>query len=56
MTATEVAEHLARKGYEVDRRKLDLEGGIKSLGDHPVRIHLHPEVAAEILVTVVAEE
>lgn len=56
VTATEVAEHLARKGYEVDRRKLDLEGGIKSLGDHPVRIHLHPEVAAEILVTVVAEE
>lgn len=56
VTASEIAEHLAEKGFEIDRRKLDLEGGIKTLGEHPVRIHLHPEVVAEILVTVVAEE
>jgi ribosomal protein L9 len=40
----------------VDRRKIDLEGGIKTLGDHPVQIDLHAEVDAEITVTVVAEE
>jgi large subunit ribosomal protein L9 len=56
VTATEIGERLAERGIEVDRRKLDLEGGIKTLGDHPVRIHLHPEVAAEIIVSVVAEE
>lgn len=56
VTATEIAEHLATRGIEVDRRKLDLEGGIKTLGEHPVRVHLHPEVTAEIQVVVVPEE
>ena len=56
VTATEVAEGLQAKGVTVDRRRIDLEGGIKTLGDHPVRIELHPEVVAEVIVTVVAEE
>lgn len=56
VTATEIADELAAKGAEVDRRRIDLEGGIKTLGDHSVRIHLHPEVVAEVTVRVVAEE
>ena len=56
VTATEIAEALAAKGAEVDRRRIDLEGGIKTLGEHPVRINLHPEVVAEVIVNVVAEE
>jgi large subunit ribosomal protein L9 len=56
VTAGEIAEALQKKGIEIDKRRLDLEGGIKTLGDHPVRIELHPEVVAEITVTVVAEE
>jgi large subunit ribosomal protein L9 len=56
VTAAEVAEALKAKGVEIDRRRLDLEGGIKTLGDHQVRIELHPEVIAEVTVTVVAEE
>lgn len=56
VTATEIADALEQQDVEVDKRKIDLEGGIKTVGDHPVRIFLHPEVAAEITVTVVAEE
>lgn len=56
VTAGEIEEALLAKGIEVDKRRIDLEGGIKSLGNHPVRLHLHPEVVAEITVTVVAEE
>lgn len=56
VTATEVVEMLEQKGVSVDRRRIDLEGGIKTLGDHMVRIELHPEVVAEVAVTVVAEE
>ncbi len=56
VTATEVAELLQAKGFEIDRHRIDLEGGIKTLGDHPVRIELHPEVIAEVTVTVVPEE
>ncbi|HVR10398.1 MAG TPA: 50S ribosomal protein L9 [Thermoanaerobaculia bacterium] len=56
VTATEVAELLERKGFSIDRRRIDLEGGIKTLGDHQVRIELNPEVIAEVTVTVVREE
>lgn len=56
VTASEVAELLERQGVTVDRRRIDLEGGIKTLGDHPIRIELHPEVIAEVMLTVVAEE
>jgi len=56
VTATEIAMALAAKGLEIDRRDIDLAGGIKSVGDHLVRIDLHSEVAAELAVTVVAAE
>jgi len=56
VTAGDVAELLEKKGFPVDRRRIDLEGGIKSLGDHAVRVELHPEVIAEVTVSVVAAE
>jgi large subunit ribosomal protein L9 len=56
VTATEVAELLKEKGFTVDRRRIDLLGGIKTVGEHLVRIDFHPDVAAEVTVTVVAAE
>ena len=56
VTATEIAGELEKKGVEVDPRRIDLEGGIKAIGDHPVRILLHSEVTVEIMVTVIPEE
>jgi large subunit ribosomal protein L9 len=55
VTAGDIADVLAEKGFTVDRRRIDLEGGIKTLGDHPVRVELHPEVVAELTVSVVPE-
>ncbi len=56
VTAAEVAEALEHSGIHVDRRRIDLEGGIKTLGEHPVRIELYSDVAVEITVNVVAQE
>ena len=56
VTAGDVAELLEKKGFTVDRRRIDLEGGIKTLGDHPVRVELHPDVVADVTVSVVKEE
>jgi large subunit ribosomal protein L9 len=56
VTAGDIAEALAAKGVTVDRRRIDLEGGIKSLGDHMVRVDLHHDVHAEVTVAVVREE
>jgi len=56
VTATEIADALAAKDFEVDRRKIDLGGGIKTLGEHEVRIRLHARVTATVTLTVVPEE
>lgn len=56
VTAGEVAEALEAKSITVDKRRIDLGGGIKSIGEHLVRIELHSEVSAEVKVHVVSEE
>lgn len=56
VTATEIADSLEGQGIHVDKRRIDLEGGIKTIGDHHVFIHLHTEVSAELVVTVLPEE
>jgi large subunit ribosomal protein L9 len=56
VTAHEIVDALAKKGVEVDRRHVDLAGGIKTVGEHLVRIDLHSEVVAELTVVVEAAE
>ena len=58
VTSSDIAERLEDKGVTVNRRRIDLGGvpGLKTLGEHTVAIDLHPEVVAELTVTVVAQE
>jgi len=56
VSASEIVDALAKKGVDVDRRQIDLAGGIRSVGEHTVRVDLHSEVVAELAVTVEAEE
>jgi large subunit ribosomal protein L9 len=55
ITTQDVADALAAAGHHIDRRKLELEHPIKSLGEHVVPVRLHAEVHAAIRVTVVPE-
>ena len=55
ITAQDIADALADAGHAVDKRKIDLEAPVKSIGEHVVPIKLHPEVVADIHVTVVPE-
>jgi large subunit ribosomal protein L9 len=55
ITSQDIADALAQQGHTVDRRKIELEHPIKTTGAHTVRVRLHPEVHAELRVTVVAE-
>ena len=50
----DIAEALAAKGVEVDRKKIQLDEPIKELGDHEVTIKIGYEVTATIKVAVVA--
>jgi large subunit ribosomal protein L9 len=55
ITSQDIADALSRAGHTVDRRRIELEHPIKAVGEHTVTIRLHPEVHAELRVSVVAE-
>jgi large subunit ribosomal protein L9 len=55
ITAQDIAEELGRRGHQVDRRRIELEHPIKTLGEHTVSVRLHADVHAEVRVSVVAE-
>lgn len=54
VTAGEIADALAERGIEVDRRRVELEEPIKRLGQHTVHVRLHRDVAAVLTVDVQA--
>jgi len=53
VTSSQIGAILAGQGVDVDRRKIQLEDGIRSLGEYIVDVKLHPEVVAKLTVTVV---
>ena len=55
VTSGDVAEFLKAKGIEIDKRKVMLEEPVKKLGEHDVRIRLHPEVTASLKLLVSKE-
>jgi large subunit ribosomal protein L9 len=55
VTTSDIAEALAAKGVEIDRRQLQLAEPIKRIGDVDVAVKLHRDVTATIKVRVVAE-
>jgi len=48
----DIAEALAKMGHAVDKRRIDLEHPIKSVGEYTVPLKLHADVTARIKVTV----
>jgi len=56
VTANDVADALALQNYSIDRRKIQLDEPIRTLGEHKVSIRLHREVTAEVTVNVTREE
>ena len=55
ITAQDIAAALEKSGHTVDRRRIELDHPIKTLGEHTVAIRLHPEVHADVQLTVVPE-
>ncbi|MEV2237803.1 50S ribosomal protein L9 [Micromonospora sp. NPDC049891] len=54
VTPAEIVDAVkAAGGPALDRRRLEVTGHIKSIGSHPVRIKLHPEVTASFNLNVV---
>jgi large subunit ribosomal protein L9 len=55
VTSADIADAIIAKGFEVDRRKIQLREPIKRTGEFDVPLKLHREVVATIKVKVVPE-
>ena len=56
VTNSDVAQQLKREaGLDIDKRKIEIETPIKSLGPHEVTVELHPEVTETLRVVVAAQ-
>jgi len=55
VTSGDIGEFLKTKSVEIDKRKVQLDEPIKKLGEHEVKIKLHPEVTAVLRVLVSKE-
>jgi large subunit ribosomal protein L9 len=55
VTSQMIADKLSEKGFEVDRRRIELAEPIKALGSYKIPVKLHQQVSAEISVSVVKQ-
>jgi large subunit ribosomal protein L9 len=55
VTSADIAGELASKGFDIDRRKIQLNEPLKALGNFDVAIRLHREVTAHLKVRVLGE-
>ncbi|MDR0827591.1 MAG: 50S ribosomal protein L9 [Desulfovibrio sp.] len=56
VTPALIADTLAEKGLDVDRRRILLDTPIRALGDYSIRVRLHADVIAELALSVIAEK
>lgn len=56
VTSSDIAAELEKKGFTVDRRKIELDQPIKTVGEFTVPLHLYRDVKASIKVEVKKEE
>ncbi len=55
VTSADIHEKLAQAGVEIDKRKILLHTPVKALGQHTVKIRLHPDVTFDLNFDVVSE-
>jgi large subunit ribosomal protein L9 len=55
VTTQMIADSLKEKGFDIDKRKIEIEEPIKSLGIYGISIKVHSSVNAKIKVWVVRE-
>lgn len=56
VTSMDIAEALAAKGFEIERKRIQLRDPIKEPGEYEVPVKLHREVQAQVKVVVRNED
>jgi large subunit ribosomal protein L9 len=55
VTSSDIAAELTKKGFDIDRRKIQLHEPLKQLGDFTIPLKLHREVTAHFKVVIEKE-
>jgi len=55
VTSADVAQELENRGFNVDRRKIEIDQAMKNVGEYTLHIKLHREVSVPVKVTVTKE-
>lgn len=56
VSTRDIADGVTKAGFTVERRQVVLDKPIKTLGLHPVRVALHPEVVVTVTANVAKSE
>ena len=56
VTSADIAQALLAKGFEIDKRKIQLADPIKGLGEYTVAVKVHREVVSQVKLKVVPEQ
>ena len=55
VTNIQIAEALLEKGFEVDRKFIEIKDSVKEVGNYTAHVKLHKEVSVEVPFEVIAE-
>ena len=56
VTSADVAQALKDKGFDIDKRKIQMPEPLKALGESTIPVKIHREVIAQVKVKVVADK
>jgi large subunit ribosomal protein L9 len=56
VTTSDIANALAAKGFDVEKRKIQLPEALKALGEYTIPVKVHRDVVAQVKVKVVPEQ
>ena len=56
VTSADIAQALQARGFDIDKRKIQLHDPLKALGESTVPVKIHRDVTAQVKVKVVAEQ
>ncbi|MDO5688785.1 MAG: 50S ribosomal protein L9 [Tissierellia bacterium] len=55
ITSQDIAKALKDKGYDVEKKRIELKENIKDTGTHVVVVRVYPEITADLKVTISKE-
>jgi large subunit ribosomal protein L9 len=56
VSAGDVQRVLKERGHDIERKRIELRGTIKQIGEYEIPVQVHPQVTATVKVEVVDEE